>query len=190
MPQEILILNNFATQEDCNSVINFIDSNIDIFNTGPKKLLFTLPFGKDKYHEDSKTNLDSLEAIHKLVLKYFQLVIDQTKLMYKDESDLFVNSFWLAKQKAGGRIEMHGDNDAGKNKQFKYSCAIYLKTVTLDGNLFFPKLDYFYQPVAGDLVMWPSQDPIYDHVVGKISEDRYSMLFWLTDEPEFDLLNQ
>jgi hypothetical protein len=189
MDHQILIKNKFVSESDCKEIINFIESNINLFSTGPKRLLFTLPFGKDGYHNESRFDLKLVDPIKDLVYKYFDLVIAHVKETYNDNSELYVNSFWLAKQKAGGIIPIHGDNDQGNNKQFKYSCGTYLKTMTLDGTLDFEKLGYIYSPVEGDLVTWASQDPIYDHVVNKVSEDRYSMLFWLTEDPEFNILS-
>lgn len=190
MDSLIVIKNNFVSENDCAKIINFMESNIQLFSTGPKKLLFTLPFGKDGYHNESRFDLNLIEPIRDTVNKYFDLVINHVKETYSDDSTLYVNSFWLAKQRPGGRIPVHNDNDQGNNKQFKYSCGAYLKTMNLDGTLDFENLNYQYSPVAGDLVTWPSQDSIYDHSVNKVSEDRYSMLFWLTEDPEFNLLNQ
>lgn len=185
-----VILNNFMSDDECDNLINFIDSNLDTFYTGKYKLTHRLLYGIDKYHNNSNPNLEKIDSIEHIVRKYFDKTIKYIKEVMNETDDIYVSSFWLAKQIEGGFLDRHSDTDMNKNMQFDYSCGIYLNDVNIDGTLDFPKLGYSYKPSKGDMVYWPSKDPLYEHEVVKITDTRYTMLMWLTKDPAFDLLKE
>jgi predicted 2-oxoglutarate/Fe(II)-dependent dioxygenase YbiX len=55
-----------------------------------------------------------------------------------------------------------------------------------DGELYFSNLDYAVKPKAGDLVLFPSHEE-YTHEVKSITEDRYALPVFLTEEIEYRL---
>jgi hypothetical protein len=182
------VINNFMPQEDCNKIIQFIEKNLNIFYTGKYELTHRLLFGIDNYHQNSNQDLFAIEPIKDLVLDYFNKTINFCKEFYKEKDDIYIASFWLARQIEGSFLDYHGDTDNNKNMQFDYTCGIYLNNVNVDGGLSFPKLKYVYKPSEGDLVTWKSRDPMFDHEINKITDTRYTMLLWLTKDPAFNLL--
>jgi len=182
---DIKILNKFMDKSETQILINYIDSNLNKFQSFQDNKYHILQFGKDNYHTLS-SNFD-IQENRELIIKYFEKCVNKIKNEYKYDSELFINSFWLTKQTNGAYLQLHGDNDLGKNTQFVYSCGIYLNDVLKDGALHFPNLKYVYQPNCGDLICWPSQNLNYDHEINKISDDRYAMLIWLTNDKNYAL---
>jgi hypothetical protein len=183
---DIKVFNEFMKKEDANSLIDYIDDNLNKFESHQDGKYRILLFGKDEYFESS-INLSGIDEVKDLVIEYFNKVINKIKYEYKYHDDLYISSFWLAKQIDGSHLGLHNDNDLGKNTHFKYSCGIYLNDILKDGELHFPNLKYIYKPKCGDLVSWPSQNTNYDHEVNKISSDRYAMLLWLTHDKNYAL---
>lgn len=187
---EITIVNEFMSDNESDQIIKFIDDNLDMFYTGKYKLTHRLLYGIDLYHGNSNPKLEKIDAIEDIVLEYFNKVIEYIKDVKNESDDLYISSFWLARQIEGGFLDLHSDTDVDQNVQFEYSCGIYLNDVNVDGTLDFPKLNYSYKPRKGDMVYWPSKDPLYDHEVSKVTDTRYTMLVWLTKDPAFNLLGE
>lgn len=183
-------VNNFMSDHECDHIINFIDNNLDMFYTGKYKLTHRLLYGLDLYHGNSNPKLEKIDDIEYIVRKYFDKTIKYMKEVMNETDELYISSFWLARQIEGGFLDLHSDTDVDQNVQFEYSCGFYLNDVNVDGTLDFPKLGYSYKPSKGDMVYWPSKDPLYDHEVVKVTDTRYTMLIWLTKDPAFDLLKE
>lgn len=186
---DLTITNKFMKDEDCDKIISFIENNLNLFNTGKYKLAHRLLFGIDYWHGESIPEIRDIDPIKEIIINYFNKIIDHTKNKYGLFEKYYISSFWLARQIEGAFLDLHGDTDNNKNQQLEYSCGIYLNDVKLDGELYFPKLEYSYQPKKGDLVSWPSKDSIYDHEVNKITDTRYTMLVWLTTDPRYSLID-
>lgn len=160
--------------------IDFLEeTRIEDFLRDEKGVRLALQFGRDNFHQESRGELD-LDKRDK-VQGYFKRVTDFVKESFGVEEDLYVCSFWLAKQYPGAVIEIHEDTDDGANTHFRYSGIIYLNTMGDGGDLSFVDFDYLYKPAAGDLVTFPSQETGH-HGVAEINEVRYSLLFWMTDQ--------
>jgi hypothetical protein len=181
--QGIKVINNFLTQEECNFYIGYINSNIDKFLQTPETKRFALLFGKDLAHKE-KSNLDlsSINDIEPLVKSIFSRTEKLIQEIYKNENKLYVCSFFIAKQIPGSVVKLHYDSDGGINTHFKYGGVIYLNTMENSGALEFPYIQYSYLPKAGDFVIFPSTDIIYSHQVKQITEDRYSLPIWVTED--------
>lgn len=185
----ISIENNFMSDEDCDKIINFIENNLHTFNTGKFQKAHRLLFGMDYWHGESIPEIRGIDEIEDIVYKYFDKIIKHANDKYGDEDKYYISSFWLARQIKDAFLDIHGDTDGNKNPQLEYSYGIYLNTVENDGELIFPKIDYIYKPVKGDLVSWESRDPSLDHEVPKITDTRYTMLVWLTKDIKYALVN-
>lgn len=179
----IKILRNFFTPEECQFYIEYMDRNSDRFlkaNLGKRLILL---FGRDMAHkEKSELTLELISDIEPKVQELFRRVESSVAHEYSDERQLYVCSFFLSKQIEGAVVPLHYDTDSGLNSHFRYGGVIYLNTSTQDGQLNFPHINYCYNPVAGDFIVFPPGDPAYSHEVLKISEDRYSLPIWLTDD--------
>ena len=183
---DLKLFNEFIKKPEADQIISYINNNLNEFQSFQDNKYFIKMFGKDNYFKSS-IDLNETKEIKDLIIKYFEKCVNKIKNAYKYDSELFINSFWLTKQTNGAYLELHGDNDLGKNTQFMYSCGIYLNDVLKDGTLHFPNLKYIYQPNCGDLICWPSQNLNYDHEINKISDDRYAMLLWLTNDKNYAL---
>lgn len=184
----INIIKNFFSKEECEFYINYIETNIDKFQQTKTSKRYVWLFGdeismvKNKGSVEVNLDLSPIADIEPRVRKLFIRVENKIKDTYKDDKDLFVTSFVMTKQVPGAFITPHYDTDGGVNHYFKYSGIIYLNTMKEDGFLEFPSLGYSYSPEAGDLLMFPSADPESLHKVATISEDRYSLPIWLTED--------
>lgn len=164
-----------------------LETKPDLFFIGNKGKRPVLQFGKDNAHAMSLPNLDTtVPEISPLIRSYFSRAVDTVKNAYLDDRDLYVCSFWLAKQLPGANVQMHDDTDEGTNTHFTYSAIIYLNTLEATGDLIFTDLDYSVKPIAGDLVVFPSQTT-GNHEVKEIDDFRYTLPMWLTTDKEYAL---
>jgi hypothetical protein len=180
---KIKILRNFFTPEECEFYVEYIDKNLDKFYKTEQATRFSLLFGRDLAHkEKSELTLDLIADIEPKVQQLFRRVESSIEVEYSDENKLHVCSFFMSKQVEGSAVSLHYDTDDGLNAHFGYGGVIYLNTMNQDGQLNFPHINYSYSPIAGDFIVFPPGDPTYSHEVKKISEDRYSLPIWLTDD--------
>jgi hypothetical protein len=191
----IKVVENFISKDDIQSMIEYIDyieenkpGEFNVYQDGKR---LALKFGDDLFHKEiSRRNLDLLSETGKKeqVKKYFQGVVDATKESFGYNDDLYVCSFWLAKQYAGAEVPEHEDTDGLVNLHFRYSAVLYLNELTYGGELAFLAFGYSYKPKAGDLVIFPTYGTGM-HAVLEIPETRYSLPFWMTNDKTFALLN-
>lgn len=186
----IKVVNNIVSQKEANFYINYIDNNLDKFDDysamdNPNR--FVWRFGVDNVYHDSNHTLEKLADIHNDIKALFSKVTSEVQDKYQDPNKLYVTSFHLGKQFPQSRVKMHLDADETHNGHFKYSCVVYLNSNRFDGDLTFPNIGYSYRPNALDAVIFPSQGNDYVHEVGKISEIRYTLPMWITDDPEWEL---
>jgi hypothetical protein len=185
---DIKIIPNFLNDEQIDMLTSYIDQTLDIAYSNEEKNRWALMFGRDNYQGSSNTELDRLGPIKDWVLdQYWPMLINACKTAFNDDEQLYIASFWLAKQTNGSSIELHSDSDGGHNKHFKWSAVLYLNTVSSDGILEFPNIPYSYSPIKGDLVIFPSQDSKYKHLVKVISSDRYTTPIWITSDPAYGM---
>jgi len=187
----IKIIKNFIDKKDIIKFISYIDSNLNKFKIDPRSTggnRYSYKFGKDAVHPDSRHSLEELHEIIDLVNKYTKKSCLAAQQNFNDMDQIFLSSFWLAKQNPGASVTYHKDTDEDNNLQFKYSAVIYLNTM-LDGQgkLNFPRLNFQYSPKQGDLILFPSQGNQFSHGVDKISQERYSIAIWMTKDKQFEL---
>jgi len=191
--ENVRIIKNFL---DAQAVAKFIEYTDlleqhmpEEFSTYQDGKRLALQFGNDLYHgHSSRLDLTLLGDMESDVREYFKLAIQATKDSFDVDpaAELFVCSFWIAKQYPGATVEEHEDTDDGHNPHFEYSAVLYLNTLEGSGDLEFTELGYKCSPAAGDLVIFPSKSTGM-HRVSKILEDRYSMPLWLTFDRSFEL---
>lgn len=196
MIEKIHVSKDFVSKEDIKTFIDFIDNNIDKFvsfsATFDNPNRHALMFGKDQvFWDKTNTSLEKIKDIEPLVRKYFDKVCREIEKHSETGRELFVTCFWLAKQEKGSFIHSHVDSHENEtviqNPQFTDSSIIYLNTLNDSGKLSFTNLDYSYSPVAGEMIYFPSKGDEFRHEVEVIEEDRYSLVYWLTDDSYFAL---
>jgi hypothetical protein len=185
----VKVINNFLSEDEMKFFRDYEDHILDtmkdhmvIFNNGNRPIL---QFGKDLYPTyNSHQTLELVSDIEDRIRNIFTMVQDSTKDIFNEEKDLYVCSFWFAKQLPGAFVSEHDDTDGGVNSQFQYSAVIYLNTLKDGGDLVFPDLGYSHRPVAGDIVIFRSVEG-GKHFVNEISENRYTLPMTLTADKNF-----
>ena len=186
----ILLTQDFVDRLDSRRLIEWIDNNIDkfqqyYFQYNPKR--HALRFGKDQVFWDSSPHeISGVDEVEDLARKYILAVTERLKSLY-GKPELYVNSFWLAKQEPGAMVKPHHDSHSGMNPQFTHSVICYLNDNEIGGELEFPELDIIIKPPANSMISFVSQGEELLHEVKEINEDRYTMLFWITDLPEYEV---
>tara|TARA_R110001606_G_scaffold284627_3_gene432885 strand:- start:244 stop:858 length:615 start_codon:yes stop_codon:yes gene_type:complete len=186
----IILSENFVNSEDSKRLIEWIDNNINkfqqyYFQYNPKR--HALRFGKDQVFWDSSPHeIAGIDEIEDLARKYVGAITQALKYIYK-RPELYVNSFWLAKQESGAMVKPHHDSHSEMNPQFTHSVICYLNANEVGGDLEFPELGINIKPPANSMVSFVSQGEDLLHEVKEINEDRYTMLFWITDKPEYEV---
>lgn len=190
-PDSIKIVKNFIEPEDVTTFINYINTNLDKFYVDPRSKggnRYAYKFGRDAVHPDSRPTMDELYDIRTLVDTYTEKACSVTKEQFKHDGDLFLSSFWMAKQDPGAIVTYHKDTDQDNNMQFKYSAVLYLNSMPeYTGKLRFPELFFQYCPEEGDLIIFPSHGDEFTHGVDWIAAERYSLAFWMTEDRHFIL---
>lgn len=191
--ENIKVIRGFLDEQAVSKFVEYIDlleqTLPEEFTSYQDGKRLALQFGNDLYHgHSSRLDLTLLGDMESDVREYFKLAIQATKDSFEVDpaAELFVCSFWIAKQYPGAFIVEHEDTDDGYNPHFEYSAVLYLSTSVGSGYLEFLDLGYVYEPVAGDLVIFPSKSTGL-HGVSEILEDRYSMPLWLTLDRSFEL---
>lgn len=183
----INIIKNFIEPKDINKLISFIDDNINNFLVYQNNTRYVWRFGHDNFWEDCKKDLTPLNDILEILeTKIFNNMIKTIKHFY--DKDLTISSFWISKHEPGSKVSLHKDIDAGTNPHFKYSAVLYLNSLESqdDGSIYFPYSNFIYTPVAGELLIFPSDDIDFEnqfmHEVRQIKDTRYSIALWASTE--------
>lgn len=182
---KIEVSSNFINREDCKSFIDFINTNQNIF-VGPLGRT-VLQFGFDDHRKNYTDTVSGIESINNLAIIYFNKIIKELKNIYNEDKELYIASFWLSKGMPGSRVRLHSDQEDGYNSHFKYSTISYFNSVDSGNEIIFPNIGYKYSPVEGDMLSWISGDKDSIHEVPSVTETRYSMPIWVTDNPKYKL---
>lgn len=184
--EQIKIVPEAINEVDADRFMRYIDTNLNKFHQyafveNPNR--FSLMFGKDQvYWHVSNTSLEKIKDIEFLVRDYFNKLTLEVEKLYNHPTKLYVTSFWLARQFKDSRVDPHFDSGE-VNQHFKYSIVLYLNDLDEGGELEFPRLEYTYKPKGREMIVFPSQGEDFLHEVKAIGGDRYSLVYWLTDNP-------
>lgn len=181
---------DIINRQDCLTFINFINDNLDIFESYAEEgneLRKALRFGIDDVYKTSYHDLSLIPGLHNILKRLFTSITTTVQDRIGGPQ-LYVTSFHMGKQLPGARVDSHIDCDPkfNFNSHFKHSAVVYLNRVT-DGELIFPHQNISYSPNAGDLVVFPAMGKDWEHEVNRITQDRYNLPIWLTEDPEWEL---
>jgi hypothetical protein len=189
MDAPIKVIKNFIQEPEIRMMIDYVDylesTKLDKFAQYQSGKRLALRFGvdEDPDHKDASfSDLSLLKDNRSNIVSYFNRGAEAVRAAFNEEKDLYVCSFWFAKQYPGAIVDFHKDTGDGGdwyNGHFKYSAITYLNTMTTGGKLTFRDFGYDYTPEAGDLIMFPSYGLV--HGVEEIFETRYSLPMWITD---------
>lgn len=176
---EPLVISNFITHDECDRLINFINNNVDDFETliSERKMML---FGYDTNYTNPRLNTEMLTPIKDILIP----VLDKLLQIVKDNLDPFTvgtSTVFFAKQtKENSGMRAH--IDAEDNDEFyNASALVYLNTPD-GGEVYFPDQNLFYFPKAGDLIIFKSTTL---HEPRKTNGDKFLIAFNLTDFKDF-----
>jgi len=188
---KIKVISDFIDDDAIDIIKSYLDKNQDALTYNPDIYQYGIKLGKDMYH-GKESILDSsrlAEARPYIFNQYIPKCLDNVSSICGDESELYIASVWLMKAMSGSYISKHNDQDHGANKHLKWSIVTYLNDMPEDdGVLNFFNINYAYSPKKGETIIFPSAPPKYNHQVKSINSDRYTIVAWLTNDPEFDLM--
>lgn len=183
---QIFVVNNFLSANECEFYINYINNNLDKLTFSEQAKRWQITMGIDNIPgSNSPRTLDPISDIEPEVRSLFRLTEEKAKELYS-VGELYVSNFFLTKQGPGATIPMHYDQDGGDNPHCTYSGVFYLNDMLVDGFLDFTEFNYTVKQKAGDLVLFPSTE-LYTHQVKSISQDRYALPIFLTNNVAFKL---
>lgn len=185
---KLLTIPGIINDQDCSTFINFINNNLDIFESysedgNPNRL--ALRFGIDDVYETSKNDLSLIPELHNPLQRLFTNLTTTVQDIVGGPR-LYVTSFHMGKQLPGSEVSTHIDCDPDYNSHFKYSAVVYLNT-TSSGDLVFTKRGTSYTPRAKEVAVFPSMGDDWEHEVKEIKEERYNLPIWLTEDPFWEL---
>lgn len=181
---KIHIQPNFINQQDCQTIINFINkSNIQYGEVLNRR---TIRFGIDRFNGTTES-LNNAEELEPLLRVYAAKATNLINQKFETSKEIYVSTMWLSKQVAGSKIMAHSDLDGGINSQYTHSGIIYLNTQISGGELFFPKLNKEFKPNTGDFISFEARSKEALHGVHMATQDRYAIPIWFTDDENYKL---
>ena len=159
-----IIVENFLSEEECKSQIEFLEKNIDKAFTGPKQLKYQL------------WNMNMDETYKNISLRF----VDKARDLFQE--DLYLAETAVMKYLPGYSMFLHTDGYFNEvEAYYDYTCLIYLNDNFSGGGLNFPNIDYTYTPKTGDAMFFKANDPDFDYAVLTVEEaTRFGMFNMLT----------
>ena len=161
----IVVINNFLTDEECNSLVDYLDktNNIDAGSSELRKICF-----------DPKTTLFKNISLR---------CLSKSKDLFSYEN-LYIVEYLIAYYETGFNLELHSDFGHGR-EYFEVTATAYLNDEFTGGDIVFPKLNYRHSPKKGDVAFFLSKKEEHDHEVEVITSGRrYVMPIWMTDQKD------
>jgi Rps23 Pro-64 3,4-dihydroxylase Tpa1-like proline 4-hydroxylase len=199
--EKIKVIKNFLSVEDAEKIIKYINNNIkdsvELGGDGSSPNFVETPgrwykrrMGLDDempgYRpERSITRLEDIEDLTKRIIEKAKIDISEA---FKDTDKTYIASLWLAKHLKEDWLSLHSDVGRGYNPHFFYSSVLYLNTVDTGGELYFPTMDLYLKPNAGDLVVFLSHGEDLWHEVKATGQERYTIPMWFTKDSSKEVL--
>lgn len=175
MSNQIHIIPNFISDEDCATAISMIDK-----------------FDNKHELEEFNANMDVMVVPENIpdgvaiIKKYSDKIIPIHKELRGFLPELYTTEGWLSLWESGNGAGVH--TDAHDNYDFLiYATVIYLNDSSdyIGGEIYFPNQGLSYSPKKGDAVIFPCGGHEYVHGVTEILDGRrYTIPMWHTKRPD------
>lgn len=176
MDRNIVVVENFISPEDAQSIIDEINSPSEI-NPYP-----------DHY---SKRNGGTALPYNKKVVDLLKKYGDKSNAMHKEINNylgnIYVTKGYSSKWVIGSYGEPHID-DIDLETFIEWSSVIYLNEPPQfeGGEIYFPQKDFRYTPVKFSAVFFPQKDKSYIHGITEVTAGiRYTLLFHHSSDIQF-----
>jgi hypothetical protein len=168
--EHVQIIENFISDEDCDSIIRHMESKKDSkfwISNNLRKMIVN----------------DSSDEIKPIVLKYFNKIKDLV-----NDHELYITEYMLSQYKAGFYMKpAHIDTESGKD-HFYLSAVFYLNNDFAGGAIEFPKIGLKHMPKKGDVAIFLSASEHTEHLVEVVTKGtRYAMPLWMTKNKDMEL---
>ena len=185
VPRSISIIPNFIDKHEREALLRFAEGQsrswLEVSDSSTKDRSKR----QDRMHGNRITERVDLGAKRKLVESWFQSACHQ-HLPKGRISPTWFEAPQMLRYAPGGKYALHSDSenychDAGRFYRFidrDFSMLIYLNDDYQGGGLNFKGLNFFYQPKAGDLVIFPSGH-VFSHESLLITQGiKYALVTW------------
>jgi hypothetical protein len=179
------IIKNFINKNDIESIIFMLDKfDKDHNNSSTRKIM---RFGLDNFN-GNQGSLSELGDFGLMVKSYGERAASLAQGVFDYPKPIYLSTLWLSKQTAGSKIKPHKDTDGGINMQYSHAAILYLNSQDEGGEIYFPKIDFEHKPETGDLIIFECRSMESLHGVKMVTQDRYAIPIWLTDDPDYQML--
>jgi 2OG-Fe(II) oxygenase superfamily len=185
---KIKVIPSFIDDNSIDIVKAYLDDDGDHFEHWPYAFQYGMRLGVD--YMDNQDHIDTSRygiAEDYLINQHLPKCIEMASRLY-DIDKLYMADLWAMKSTDGSKIAKHNDQDHGQSKHLTISIVTYLNDLPDNGALYFFNLDYAYYPIKGETIMFLSGPAKYNHKVLPVKQDRYTIVSWLTDDPDYDML--
>lgn len=173
--ENVRVINNFITQGDAQTLIDFIEDKLSLFVYNKDRKRYMLRFGYDEeLPEQAIHSMFIVKPIIDLLIQIFEKTNDVVG------KDLFLTSWFISKQIPGAKLLPHKDGAKGMNDHLEYTAMLYLNDLDNNGTISFPDLNLDITPQLGDLIVFKSLE--HEHMVSDVTQDRYSLPMWFTKD--------
>lgn len=160
-----------------------------------QEYLYGLPDTDEEFYGPLDLRTERIEKenqfVADIIKKYEQKVFDCVEAHFIKKYNIPIkripiNDPHFVKWIPGMRSKLHADCEkpdgspaiyAGFNR-LNISCLIYINDNYVGGAINFPNQNFYYQPVAGDLIIFPGNNNFQHEVTEIVSGKRYTMPSW------------
>jgi Rps23 Pro-64 3,4-dihydroxylase Tpa1-like proline 4-hydroxylase len=168
---ELLNISTDSKGDWSQSTVIDTEGKVFISDVRTNQLMFT-PAPTQK-GDESSAEVMLANKIHECVLPCLQHFNNKFGLSIKSNSTL---GYQILKYSIGEHYVSHLDN--GERTRRYASAVAYLNDDYEGGELYFQDLNFTYEPVAGDVVIFPSGAPFRHEAKPVISGTKYSIANW------------
>lgn len=184
-PKGITVVENFLDKVECKKLVRFADKQearwlkvIDRQKSTEQKMVERRDPNRVTQVVNMQKRYDQLENMVR------QALVEVASKQYGPPD--FFEPPYVLRYKVGGKYSEHADSEAYDSQQKRFhrvadrdvSLLIYLNDDYEGGQLSFRRLNYTYQPRAGDLVMFPSSN-LFMHQAEQVTRGtKYAVVSW------------
>lgn len=184
-PQGITIVKNFLPEAECRKLVRFAEKQeaswlkvIDREKSTAHKTVER----RDPDRVTQVVNMQKRQAALDDIVRRALLQFGSPRYGLID----FFETPYILRYKVGGKYAEHADSEAFDREQKQFhrvadrdlSLLVYLNDDYSGGELRFNRLNYVYQPAAGDLVLFPSNNTFMHQAEQVTRGTKYAIVSW------------